>query len=137
MFLLAIECIHVFFFLIIRRPPISTRTDSFPTRRSSDLRRGGSTAWVSSGWTTVAPGCKELLKSSGNMQMYTSLVRAYKHIGNRIMHFKFSDTNDKQGTRATAKTVEDFYRSEEHTSELQSLMRISYAVFCFKTKNYN
>src|SRR3546814_1234141 len=30
---------------------------------------------------------------------------------------------------------EDFYRSEEHTSELQSLMRISYAVFCLKKKN--
>src|SRR3546814_3760970 len=28
-------------------------------------------------------------------------------------------------------------RSEEHTSELQSLMRISYAVFCLKQKNYN
>src|SRR3546814_3637597 len=28
-------------------------------------------------------------------------------------------------------------RSEEHTSELQSLMRISYAVFCMKTKNTN
>src|SRR3546814_2004982 len=28
-----------------------------------------------------------------------------------------------------------FYRSEEHTSELQSLMRISYAVFCLKKKN--
>src|SRR3546814_8173778 len=28
----------------------------------------------------------------------------------------------------------DFTRSEEHTSELQSLMRISYAVFCLKTK---
>src|SRR3546814_3805203 len=28
-------------------------------------------------------------------------------------------------------------RSEEHTSELQSLMRISYAVFCLKTKNNN
>src|SRR3546814_4330698 len=27
-----------------------------------------------------------------------------------------------------------FFRSEEHTSELQSLMRISYAVFCFKKK---
>src|SRR3546814_7536564 len=27
------------------------------------------------------------------------------------------------------------WRSEEHTSELQSLMRISYAVFCLKTKN--
>src|SRR3546814_20331309 len=29
----------------------------------------------------------------------------------------------------------DFFRSEEHTSELQSLMRISYAVFCLKKKN--
>src|SRR3546814_3354361 len=29
---------------------------------------------------------------------------------------------------------EDFHRSEEHTSELQSLMRISYAVFCLKKK---
>src|SRR3546814_6126352 len=29
----------------------------------------------------------------------------------------------------------DFKRSEEHTSELQSLMRISYAVFCLKKKN--
>src|SRR3546814_9239396 len=28
-------------------------------------------------------------------------------------------------------------RSEEHTSELQSLMRISYAVFCLKKKHYN
>src|SRR3546814_8597089 len=28
-------------------------------------------------------------------------------------------------------------RSEEHTSELQSLMRISYAVVCLKNKNYN
>src|SRR3546814_7839527 len=30
-----------------------------------------------------------------------------------------------------------FLRSEEHTSELQSLMRISYAVFCLKTKINN
>src|SRR3546814_5189113 len=29
------------------------------------------------------------------------------------------------------------YRSEEHTSELQSLMRISYAVFCLKKKTHN
>src|SRR3546814_181243 len=32
--------------------------------------------------------------------------------------------------------VERFMRSEEHTSELQSLMRISYAVFCLKKKNH-
>src|SRR3546814_8168796 len=31
--------------------------------------------------------------------------------------------------------VESLSRSEEHTSELQSLMRISYAVFCLKKKN--
>src|SRR3546814_9667666 len=31
--------------------------------------------------------------------------------------------------------VRSWMRSEEHTSELQSLMRISYAVFCLKTKN--
>src|SRR3546814_6071860 len=30
-----------------------------------------------------------------------------------------------------------YRRSEEHTSELQSLMRISYAVFCLKKKKYN
>src|SRR3546814_7212741 len=33
-------------------------------------------------------------------------------------------------------TVAGAHRSEEHTSELQSLMRISYAVFCLKKKNY-
>src|SRR3546814_4365354 len=33
--------------------------------------------------------------------------------------------------------VVPFLRSEEHTSELQSLMRISYAVFCLKKKNKN
>src|SRR3546814_9816982 len=37
---------------------------------------------------------------------------------------------DDQGRRRAART-----RSEEHTSELQSLMRISYAVFCLKKKN--
>src|SRR3546814_2687430 len=31
--------------------------------------------------------------------------------------------------------IEELKRSEEHTSELQSLMRISYAVFCLKKKN--
>src|SRR3546814_3976536 len=34
-------------------------------------------------------------------------------------------------------TVLPSIRSEEHTSELQSLMRISYAVFCLKKKKYN
>src|SRR3546814_8574040 len=38
----------------------------------------------------------------------------------------------KEGLRA--KTAADRHRSEEHTSELQSLMRISYAVFCLTKK---
>src|SRR3546814_1911474 len=37
-----------------------------------------------------------------------------------------------QGPRSPLRSV----RSEEHTSELQSLMRISYAVFCLKKKKY-
>src|SRR3546814_6031486 len=36
-----------------------------------------------------------------------------------------------------AEALDLFPRSEEHTSELQSLMRISYAVFCLKKKNNN
>src|SRR3546814_9598917 len=39
------------------------------------------------------------------------------------------------GDRHTAALVGRDGRSEEHTSELQSLMRISYAVFCLKKKN--
>src|SRR3546814_5490118 len=37
---------------------------------------------------------------------------------------------------AEANPVSGALRSEEHTSELQSLMRISYAVFCLKKKNF-
>src|SRR3546814_6825115 len=60
------------------------------------------------------------------------------------------DVMEVLAERADARSVDDFYegllclqdrtawtdgdRSEEHTSELQSLMRISYAVFCFKKK---
>src|SRR3546814_9948950 len=42
------------------------------------------------------------------------------------------------GQRARRKrtTARRFMRSEEHTSELQSLMRISYAVFCLKKKKH-
>src|SRR3546814_6539433 len=42
---------------------------------------------------------------------------------------------DHQRIAGTHINTENFHRSEEHTSELQSLMRISYAVFCLKKKN--
>src|SRR3546814_4166580 len=44
-------------------------------------------------------------------------------------------SNDRQGADAPA--FAQAGRSEEHTSELQSLMRISYAVFCLKKKRIN
>src|SRR3546814_3539344 len=42
----------------------------------------------------------------------------------------------QQPGEPAGKTVELDIRSEEHTSALQSLMRISYAVFCLKTKTH-
>src|SRR3546814_6210952 len=42
-----------------------------------------------------------------------------------------------KGEIKQAKSDMDAARSEEHTSELQSLMRISYAVFCLKKKKQN
>src|SRR3546814_3979216 len=45
-------------------------------------------------------------------------------VGNAIARALHARKSDQQGAR----------RSEEHTSELQSLMRISYAVFCLKKK---
>src|SRR3546814_6772801 len=39
------------------------------------------------------------------------------------------------GSTAARVVTAEFLRSEEHTSELQSLMRISYAVFCLKNNN--
>src|SRR3546814_10009761 len=48
----------------------------------------------------------------------------------------WNDRNDWNDVlRHGGKGARDWRRSEEHTSELQSLMRISYAVFCLKKKN--
>src|SRR3546814_3590408 len=58
---------------------------------------------------------RELPHEIGNLTSFTSL--GVRHI--ILSHLIFST----------------LHRSEEHTSELQSLMRISYAVFCLKKKN--
>src|SRR3546814_2848819 len=47
-----------------------------------------------------------------------------------LLHARIPEAGDVVGRCA------DSGRSEEHTSELQSLMRISYAVFCLKKKNH-
>src|SRR3546814_3588788 len=93
------------FFLMIRRPPRSTRTDTlFPYttlfRSETSSPAGSSTAWR---------------------------ARHTTRFPNR------SAPAAPRGSRETAPTAPS-PRSEEHTSELQSLMRISYAVFCLKKK---
>src|SRR3546814_7791263 len=49
----------------------------------------------------------------------------------------FYDYGSMTMDEASQKRDELLWRSEEHTSELQSIMRISYAVFCLKKKNEN
>src|SRR3546814_9800383 len=58
--------------------------------------------------------------------------------GRKVDYEKGDDDPVEQGGREVAPqplTRASLGRSEEHTSELQSLMRISYAVFCLKKKN--
>src|SRR3546814_8502495 len=92
-------------FLMIRRPPRSTRTD------------------------TLFP--------------YTTLFRSHHCVAAHTPAMTISKTTNICPTRSFV-GVKGFSRrhrgappgrSEEHTSELQSLMRISYAVFCLKKKN--
>src|SRR3546814_9175177 len=89
-----------------RRPPRSTRTDTlFPY---TTLFR--SICWWT-GMGVTAPGRRGSFRSK-----------------DRLSH---NQRNNEHFPRARMMAV---YRSEEHTSELQSLMRISYAVFCLKKK---
>src|SRR3546814_9454169 len=98
-------------FLMIRRPPRSTRTDTlFPytTLFRSRARNVGIRLTPDGGRATV--GRHE----------------SQQHPERRGL----ACTVGAQEARHHAR------RSEEHTSELQSLMRISYAVFCLKNKNH-
>src|SRR3546814_5597328 len=102
------------FFLMIRRPPRSTRTDTlFPyTTLFRSVRRG---AGQESGDPVPA-------RRTGDAGRNAAPADPQDGVG----HGPYA----AQGDRASP-------RSEEHTSELQSLMRISYAVFCLKKKNTN
>src|SRR3546814_2635485 len=101
----------VFLFLMIRRPPRSTRTDTlFPyTTLFRSLSRPTRTAATSP-------------RSSGRCRANVT--------SNSIRVERSRDTYRDNAVPRGISTS----RSEEHTSELQSLMRISYAVFCLKKK---
>src|SRR3546814_2263914 len=63
----------------------------------------------------------------------------YGHYNGAIDYFTHKREGQVDWHRNYAPSADKGYstRSEEHTSELQSLMRISYAVFCLKKKNKN
>src|SRR3546814_2041370 len=93
---------------MIRRPPRSTRTDTlFP-------------------YTT-------LFRSSPlSVRHYTTRCWRCRHHPGKYLPPDIHKT--RQGERPLSSRRWLPRRSEEHTSELQSLMRISYAVFCLKKK---
>src|SRR3546814_8383374 len=105
----------MFFFVMILRPPRSTRTDtSFHTRRSSDLDR------------TYPFPC-------------TASEKARKRrVEKSFCSGLYSGCHWTPRARRLAPVTETASgvpsRSEEHTAELQSLMRTSYADFCLKQK---
>src|SRR3546814_8189231 len=98
---------------MIRLPPRSTRTDTlFPY---TTLVRSAVSCSCKTGAT-----CPANLVGTSNSDQASALT-AFNNIVNRMRLFM----------------PEIGSRSEEHTSELQSLMRISYAVFCLKKNKIN
>src|SRR3546814_8079993 len=120
---------------MVRRPPITTRTETlFPKRRSSDLVSG--IFWESETcerFEDIELGldCLEFLSRTGPVtQGSARLARS----GCARLPEASSFAGRVRNSRPHGNAVRP-RRSEEHTSELQSLMRISYAVFCLKKKN--
>src|SRR3546814_8132064 len=73
-------------------------------------------------------GCRPALDQSLVLTGSEHIVRTAQHTGRRAANLYMIATHRRQ-------IIHGVERSEEHTSEVQSLMRISYAVFCLKKKN--
>src|SRR3546814_10024619 len=112
---------------MIRRPPRSTRTDTpFPCTTLFRRHRGGATLRANSAAADRSP--REPWRA---LACRSPRNRAQDHRLLRDAHFLAGARGRK---RRAPFAVVPSRRSEEHTSELQSLMRISYAVFCLKKK---
>src|SRR3546814_99731 len=70
--------------------------------------------------------------------MTVSLLRTMVS-GDKVVEFEYADKDiaDEATNAVSYQFMQGQDRSEEHTSELQSLMRISYAVFCLKNKKHH
>src|SRR3546814_4485680 len=107
---------------MIRRPPRSTRTDTlFPyTTLFRSLDRIGADVLQHD---LDLPGDKRCRHVVDGMD------------GQRILRGQRGDRGSRIAAERCDRLDVGLDRSEEHTSELQSLMRISYAVFCLNKKN--
>src|SRR3546814_7982622 len=102
-------------------------THSFPSRRSSDLGDDGRLNFKKGEtFSKIFKGLHDLELKYGDTGVFVRGKYWYDfELKDESRPFKdISDSNRKEG------------RSEEHTSELQSLMRISYAVFCLTKKTH-
>src|SRR3546814_6460090 len=107
-----------------RRPPRSTRTDTlFPTRRSSDLGAGGVPLIIANRGAVLQQA--PMHAQHDDIGVFLCNADAGAHRSQIVAVHQ----------RADLWSQTPIVRSEEHTSELQSLMRTSYAVFCLKKKN--
>src|SRR3546814_9118445 len=122
----------IYFLLMIRRPPRSTRTDTlFPyTTLFRSLSPPGLCWPHPRPHAGPAPGGRLALAAAPAPAPLVSPadLPAARHPGRAPRRAVAPPPN-------ALRRQPRFLRSEEHTSELQSLMRISYAVFCLKKKN--
>src|SRR3546814_4087721 len=106
-------------------------TQSFPTRRSSDRSTTTPTdAPRESPWLYVVLA---LLGTAGFF--YVNLAAAIVEGLMGTLGFSHAQAGTVMSANIYGASLGGLVRSEEHTSELQSLMRISYDVFCLKKKN--
>src|SRR3546814_4163460 len=123
---------------MIRRPPRSTRTDTlFPTRRSSDLSTQAAQvvqAQISSALTFPESKRSVLLSPLSDRPRSVWTRRRGDRAVPAASAGQASSQRPQLVQAVSARRSAGSKRSEEHTSELQSLMRISYDVFCLKKK---
>src|SRR3546814_6325054 len=118
---------------MIRRPPRSTRTDTlFPY---TTLFRSDTASTLSSASKVLRMLLQSLVLTAGALLVIEGkatggVIFASSIPGSRALAPVEQAIGNWRGLVAARQS----WRSEEHTSELQSLMRISYAVFCLKKK---
>src|SRR3546814_8529914 len=110
------ETYFCFFFFMIRRPPRSTLPDTLVP------------------YTTLFRSRAQTMTSAQFGVTALPYWRTRSRLEPRTMYWSAKDVARPISWGSNIRKRTSSMRSEEHTSDLQSLMRISYAVFCLKKK---